>query len=53
LTPREVIPKEPMIKPIFASSPPKLFMNKGRRKKEEKLQKKKKLAMIINVKFLV
>jgi len=53
IEPREVMPKEPIIKPMFASSPPRLFMNNGRRKKEEKLQKKKKLAMVINVKFLV
>jgi hypothetical protein len=51
IDPREVMPKEPIIKPIFASSPPRLFMNKGKRKNEEKLQKKKKFAMVIKVKF--
>jgi hypothetical protein len=52
IEPREVMPKEPIIKPIFASSPPKPLTNRGRRKKEEKLQKKKKFAKVINVKFL-
>jgi len=52
IAPREVIPKEPIIKPIFASFPPKSFIYIGRRKNEEKLQKKKKLAAVARVKFL-
>lgn len=51
--PREVIPKEPMINPILPSSLPSFLMNKGRRKKEEKLQKRKKVAMTTSVKFLL
>ena len=43
---------DPIIKPIFASSPPKSFIYRGRRKNEEKLQKKKKLATVARVKFL-
>jgi hypothetical protein len=52
MAPREVIPKEPIIKPMSASVPPSCFMYKGKRKKDEKLLKKKKLATIINVKFI-
>jgi len=50
--PKEVTPKEPIIKPMVASSPPSLLMKSGSRKKEEKLQKKKKFAMVIREKFL-
>jgi hypothetical protein len=53
IEPREVMPKEPMINPTFASSPPSFLINKGRRKKEEKLQKRKKFAITTSVKFLL
>ena len=52
MAPREVIPKEPIIKPILASVPPSCFMYNGKRKKDEKLLKKKKLAAVIKIKFL-
>jgi hypothetical protein len=48
----DVIPNEPIIKPMFLSFPPRLFINRGKRKKEEKLQKNRKLDAIINEKFL-
>jgi hypothetical protein len=42
--PSEVTPKEPIIKPMLASLPSSSLINKGRRKKEEKLQKKKEIS---------
>ena len=48
----DVIPNEPITKPMFLSFPPRLFINKGNRKKDEKLQKKRKLDAIIREKFL-
>jgi hypothetical protein len=50
---RDVIPKEPMINPTFPSSPPSFLIKRGRRKKEEKLQKRKKVAITTRVKFFL
>jgi len=36
---------------MLFSVPPRLCINRGKRKKEEKLQKKRKLAVIISEKF--
>ena len=50
---REVTPNEPIMNPMLASFPPNFFINSGRRKKEEKLQKRKKFAIVIKEKFLL
>ena len=50
---RDVMPKEPMINPTLASLPPSFLINNGSRKKEEKLQKRKKVAITTNVKFFL
>ena len=46
------MPKDPIMNPMDASFPPSSLIYNGSRKKDEKLQKKRKFAAVASEKFL-